>query len=91
MNLFRSLAQWFRKCCDRFGPARRLVIVEGDSLPTKMPFCDLVLARDGGEDWSVGMKCPCGCGQEAKLRWDVEVDADGFPNLTPCVWADKRL
>lgn len=94
MNLFRSLAQWFRKRCDRFGPARRLVIVEGDSLPTKMPFRDLVLARDDGEDWSVGMKCPCGCGrtiellviQEAKPRWDVEVDADGFPSLTPSVW-----
>nr|WP_232252247.1 DUF6527 family protein [Pseudomonas frederiksbergensis] len=40
------------------------------------------------------MKCPCGCGrtiellviQEAKPRWDVEVDADGFPSLTPSVW-----
>ncbi|RNF77480.1 hypothetical protein EFK07_30585 [Pseudomonas putida] len=94
MNLFRPIAQWFRKWIDRFGPARRLIIVEGDSLPAKMPFRDLVLAQDDGEDWSVGMKCPCGCGrtiellviQEAKPRWDITVDADGLPSLNPSVW-----
>ncbi|WP_366917114.1 DUF6527 family protein [Pseudomonas rhodesiae] len=40
------------------------------------------------------MKCPCGCGrtiellviQEAKPRWDIEVDADGLPSLIPSVW-----
>lgn len=94
MNLFRPIAQWFLKCVDRVGPARRLRIVEGDSLPAKMPFRDLVLARDDGEDWSVGMKCPCGCGHiiellvidEARPRWDLDLDAGGLPSLSPSVW-----
>jgi len=28
----------------------------------ELPLWNLVVARDDGEDWSVGMCCPCGCG-----------------------------
>ena len=37
----------------RYGPRRGLEIVEGDSLPARLPRRDLVLAREGDEDWCV--------------------------------------
>ncbi|WP_348626166.1 DUF6527 family protein [Mesorhizobium sp. LNHC252B00] len=91
------VAEWrrgFEYVRERFGPARRLVIVHGDSLPERMPSRDLVLARDGSEDWCMGMKCPCGCGRtiellvfpEAKPRWSLKVDRRRRPSLTPSVW-----
>ncbi|UXJ55808.1 DUF6527 family protein [Pseudomonas citronellolis] len=55
---------------------------------------NIVLLRDGGEDWSVGFRCPCGCGKaielllidEARPRWDCVVDSKGLPSLHPSVW-----
>lgn len=89
-----SLLCWFRRFWDRHGPARRLLVIESDTLPTKMPRKNLVLTRDDGEKWSVGMLCPCGCGAiiellvlpEAKPRWNVEVDGNNHPTLNPSVW-----
>jgi Family of unknown function (DUF6527) len=68
--------------------------VVGDSLPTKLPRRNLVLARDGAEDWCVGFRCPCGCGRtvellvidEADPRWDISTDDQRRPTLTPSVW-----
>lgn len=88
------LFRWLRRVLDRYGPRRGLEVIEGDSLPTRLPRRDLVLAREGDEDWCVGMKCPCGCGdtiellliKEAKPRWDLQVDASGRPTLKPSVW-----
>lgn len=88
------LARWWRDVWARLGPRRCLVVAAGDSLPLRMPRRDLVLARDGGEDWCVGMRCPCGCGdtiellviREAKPRWDIAVNGDGRPSLSPSVW-----
>jgi hypothetical protein len=85
---------WIRNALERLKPARRLVIVDGDSLPTQMPNRNLVLARDDGEDWCVGFKCPCGCGrtielmliEEAKPRWSLLTDAKRRPSLHPSVW-----
>ena len=96
MIVARVRKRW-RNALARFGPRRRLRIIEGDSLPSRMPRRDLVLARDDGEDWCVGMRCPCGCGHviellvvtEAKPRWDVRVEANGTPTLTPSVWLQK--
>jgi hypothetical protein len=90
MNLSRS----FHCLLDRFGPARRLQIVAGDELPSSMPSRDIVLTRDDGEAWSVGMLCPCRCGatiemlvvEGAKPRWDIEVDDKGRPSLRPSIW-----
>jgi hypothetical protein len=81
----------------RIAPRRGLQIVRGDSLPVHLPRRDLVLARDGDEDWCVGMRCPCGCGhvielliiREAKPRWDIQIDRKGFPSLSPSVWRQK--
>src|SRR5689334_11603178 len=94
MNVAKKLRRWWRNVREQFGPYRRLRIIRGDSLPSRIPPRDLILARDGDEDWCVGMHCPCGCGHilellvvaEAKPRWDVAVDAQGRPTLTPSVW-----
>lgn len=83
-----------RKLAARWMPARRLRVTEGDSLPAKLPWRDLILARDDGEDWCVGMRCPCGCGdpielmliREVKPRWTMKIDTSGRPTLHPSVW-----
>ena len=85
---------WWRKFTAAILPARRLIVVAGDTLPDALPARDLVLARDDDEDWSVGMRCPCGCGQrlelmllkEVKPRWDLTADRHGAPTLSPSVW-----
>lgn len=85
---------WWRKFTAAIVPARRLHVVAGDTLPETLPGRDLVLARDDDEDWSVGMRCPCGCGQrlelmlikEVKPRWDLSADPSGAPTLSPSVW-----
>lgn len=97
MNIALGVMRWWRNVLARLGPRRRLRIIGGDSLPSCMPRRDVVLARDDGEDWCVGMRCPCGCGHmiellvvaEAKPRWDVTVDAKGRPTLSPSVWLQK--
>lgn len=89
--------RWTRKTSDSFGPERLTQIISGDSLPPKLPKRDLVLARDGDEDWCVGMRCPCGCGinlellviPEAKPRWDLTIDALQRPTLSPSVWVQR--
>lgn len=97
MMVMANVRKWWRNVLARFSPRRRLYVIEGDSLPVRLPRRDLVLARDDGEDWCVGMRCPCGCGYaiellvvaEGKPRWDVKVDANGVPTLTPSVWLKK--
>ncbi|UUZ74032.1 hypothetical protein LP415_03550 [Polaromonas sp. P1(28)-8] len=50
--------------------------------------------RDDGEDWSVGFRCPCGCGETIELallqgvkpRWNLTTSHDGLPTLHPSVW-----
>jgi hypothetical protein len=88
----RSL--WWRRMRAALAPRRSLKIVQGDMLPEKLPRWNLVVARDGDEDWSVGLWCPCGCGQrlemmllkEVKPRWDLSVDRRGRVSSHPSVW-----
>lgn len=89
-----SFGHWWRKTRERLLPRRRLRVINGDSLPQRLPRRDLILARDEGENWCVGMRCPCGCGYaielliiaEARPRWDITADANGIPTLSPSVW-----
>jgi hypothetical protein len=89
-----KVTRWWRNALARFEPRRRLIVVEGDSLPGRMPRRHLVLAREYGEDWCVGMHCPCRCGaiiellviKEANPRWDIVTDGKGHPYLSPSVW-----
>jgi len=85
---------WLRNGLEALFPPRVLVVVDGGDLPDQLPRRDLVLLRDGGEDWSVAMRCPCGCGQkvelalirEAKPRWSLRNDLGNHPTLSPSVW-----
>ena len=81
------LAEWWA------GP-RKLIEVQGDLPPDQLPSRDWVLLCEGGEAWSIMMRCPCGCGQpvelplirEAHPRWSLQVDQHGHPTLAPSIW-----
>jgi hypothetical protein len=97
MSLLKTLVRRFVLKIEPFLPPRRLIIVQGDVLPARIPIRSIVLARDGQEDWCIGMQCPCGCGHtiellvidEAKPRWDYSVDTSGLPSLKPSVWRNS--
>jgi hypothetical protein len=85
---------WWRVFVARFALRRSLKILEGDTLPARLPRRNLVLMRDDDDDWSVGLQCPCGCGARLEMmvlkgvrpRWDVTTDNRGRPTLYPSVW-----
>jgi hypothetical protein len=87
-------ALWRRRLIAALIPRRRLQVFEGDTLPDRLPTLKLALAREGGEDWSIGMYCPCGCGQRLELlvlvgvkpRWDYHLSKAGHVTLHPSVW-----
>ena len=54
------LRRWWLRARECVLPARRVVVVDGDEAPSTLPIRRLVLLREGDEDWSVTMKCPCG-------------------------------
>ncbi len=88
--------KWLRNLRENLAPARRLVVHPDDSLPAAMPRRDVVVARDGEEDWAAGILCPCGCGEvlelmlipEARPRWSLSVDGKRRPTLHPSIWRD---
>jgi hypothetical protein len=90
---WRWLTSWFRPAPKPFS----LAYVEGDELPDTIPPRTLVVAREGQELWSAGMICPCSCGRRIELmllpgvkpRWDVRVNDQGLPSLSPSVWASN--
>lgn len=90
----KDFLDWLRQARENLLPARKLIIIEGDSLPAVLPNRALVLARDDGEDWCVGMRCPCGCNatiellviKEAKPRWNIVTDINRRPTISPSVW-----
>lgn len=87
---FHALIHWLT-------PARRVLTIHGDSLPAVLPRRALVHVLDDGESWSVGFRCPCGCGAALELmllpgvnpRWDMVVDARGRPTLSPSIWRNE--
>ena len=97
MNAFRDIARWARHALERALPPRKVRFVEGDSLPTSLPWRDVVIAREGEEEWCLGLRCPCGCGEtielmllrEAEPRWTANVDLSGRPTVHPSIWRQK--
>lgn len=69
-------------------------VQKGDTLPTNFKKVNLIHMIDGGESWSAGLICPCGCGDLIELmllpyvkpRWDLTVDHLNRPTLSPSVW-----
>lgn len=86
LQIFGQIFEWLR-------PARKVIILAGDVLPYKLPKRNLVLLKDDDENWSVGFRCPCGCGDAIELlllpsvkpRWDIQIDGGGRPTLFPSV------
>lgn len=90
-----GLWRWWLGARERILPARRVAVVDGDATPSTLPIRRrLVLLREGDEDWSVTLECPCGCRQrielpllpQAKPRWSLSVDERDRPTLHPSVW-----
>lgn len=92
--MLKFLRSQIQTLLERLTPAREIVIVDGDTLPKSLPPRNLVLAREDGEDWCVGMRCPCGCGRaielqvfpEARPKWRLVIDGKNRPTLYPSVW-----
>mgnify|MGYP005854515883 CR=1 FL=1 len=92
--MFKKLFYSLLRKAEHWLPPRKLIVINSDSLPDRLPLRSIMLARDGTEDWCIGFKCPCGCGrtiellvvEEAKPRWDYKVDENGWISLVPSVW-----
>lgn len=84
---------WLRRIFAKFSPRRSVIVTNGDSLPEELPRRDIVLARDDDDDWCVGFRCPCGCGErlelmllkEVKPHWTLSTGQSGA-TLYPSVW-----
>jgi hypothetical protein len=95
-----NLSKWFLKIAESILPARRLIVLDADTPPERLPWRNIVLARENNEDWAVAFKCPCGCGkrlelmliEEASPKWSLSVNAESKPTLHPSIWlkADCR-
>ena len=80
--MFDFISKW-RAIVERLAPARRVVRIDADVAPARMPPRDLVLLTEGSEDWSAVMLCPCGCGDRVELplfaealpRWNLRTDS----------------
>tara|TARA_A100001391_G_scaffold29238_1_gene15765 strand:- start:578 stop:907 length:330 start_codon:yes stop_codon:yes gene_type:complete len=86
--------RWLLKLKEILLPARRVIIIEADTPPQKLPWRNVVLAREENEDWAVAFRCPCGCGkrlellliEEAEPNWEISVSKSEKPTLYPSVW-----
>lgn len=90
MKLWNRFLNWIRS----FRSGYALVYVESDELPQRLAPKTITVARENQELWVAGLICPCGCKSrmelmlldEAKPRWDLNVDKKGRPTLNPSVW-----
>jgi hypothetical protein len=92
--MHKSKPLWRRRLSAALTPRRQLQVFESDTLPARLPRVRVALARDDGEDWCIGMRCPCGCGQRLELlvldgvkpRWDFHLNRAGYVTVHPSVW-----
>ena len=61
------------RAIDCLFPARRIISVQGDELPAKLPKRDIVLTTEDGEPFLIGMRCPCGCGKRLEMMASTEI------------------
>jgi hypothetical protein len=68
-----------------------------DDLPEKLHHHHVYLVGEDNMPWSVGMLCPCRCGEVIRLslvlkdrpRWRAEVLENGTVTLHPSIWRIK--
>jgi hypothetical protein len=85
---------WFRRLKEFALPARQIELADADAPLVRLPRRNLVLLRDGSDNWCIVMRCPCGCGRhvelplttEASPRWRLEWKEGQPPTLHPSVW-----
>lgn len=85
--------QFLLKVLDLFLPTRRIVLMQGDELPDRLPKRNVVLTVDDGEPYLIGMRCPCGCGKRLEMiaadqinpHWKISSDHKGRVTLHPSV------
>ena len=89
-----KLRRWWHNAKERLRPRRRMRVIDGYMLPSVLPRRDLIITREDQKDWSMGMRCPCGCGEtiellvmpEAQPSWSLSINRHGHPSLSPSVW-----
>ncbi|WP_392397945.1 DUF6527 family protein [Ralstonia mojiangensis] len=94
MTLFGKLTAKLRRAAERLAPARKVRTVQSDILPDRLPRRDLILLVDEDEEWSIALRCPCGCGETlevallevVKPNWRLEINSRGQPSLHPSIW-----
>jgi hypothetical protein len=82
LDLWRSF--WER-------PYKTIMAVD---LPERLAPKVLYIIGENGHLWFAAMICPCGCGQtlhmrlvsDARPRWTMDLDENGYPSLFPSVW-----
>lgn len=87
----RFLSKWFPS-------VYKVLKIEGDTLPDIITKNTLVYLIDDEESWSVGLKCPCGCGDTLELmllpqvqpHWSLTIDSKGLPTLYPSIWRKDK-
>lgn len=91
----RILAGWLERFERR--PRWKAVLLPDDNLPDDMPALTVFVTHDGGEKWSAGLLCPCGCGDtielplfpEADQCWSIHIDRRSRPTLRPSIWRKR--
>lgn len=92
MKLLISFLSWVKGW---FQPRFKVVrIIDSDLMPSSLPRRGVVLLKDDGENWAVGFKCPCGCGENIQLlipdymapSWQLVIHSNNDITLNPSVW-----
>lgn len=94
MRILDSILNGFRRATSYIRGDLKVISMQGDQLPERFRNRHAVLMVDHGEQWSLGLNCPCGCGEVIELllveevdqNWSLHIDQVGRPTLKPSIW-----
>lgn len=94
MRILDSILNAFRRATSYIRGDLKVISMQGDQLPERFRNRHAVLMVDHGEQWSLGLNCPCGCGEVIELLlveevdqyWSLHIDQIGRPTLKPSIW-----
>ena len=92
----RKFTQWLvQPVVDIFDPPYKVAFGEdpAEQIDKKV----LYVIGIKNEPWQVEFGCPCGCGDKIILpvnnqtrpRWNIKIDKNGIPTLSPSIWRTK--